>query len=115
MPDGLPTCHVKSPYLGPPMVATDPGPISITWTARAIGIDIGADLLTDEERRERHWQADTVHVRRQNGSLRAPGGTYSFRGPDEAEYRWRLRPRSWGSKMEVRQPCFVSIGGDHVG
>jgi len=100
-PNGVPICHVKSPYLGPPMVATDPGPISITWTARAIGTDNSTDPLTDDERRERHHrQTETVHVHRQNGSLRAPGGTYSFRGPDDEEHRWRLRPRSWGSKME---------------
>ncbi|KAH0836845.1 hypothetical protein J3R83DRAFT_8632 [Lanmaoa asiatica] len=70
--DGALVCHAKSPYLGPPMTVTDPGPINIT---------IGP---------ERH----TVEVHHGNG------GTYSFRGLDDQEYCWRPSSVLWGNKME---------------
>lgn len=72
-------CHVKSPYLGPPIMATDPGPISIT---------IGPGRRT-------------VEIHRGN---RASNGTCTFRGLDDKEYRWRpaRSSRLWGNTMEVR-------------
>jgi len=78
-PDGVLICHIKSPYLGPPIGdVTDTGPVSIT-----IGL-------------ERH----IVEVHRGKGSS---DGTYSFNGLDDKVYRWQPSSRSWGSKLEVRR------------
>ncbi|KAF8555858.1 hypothetical protein OG21DRAFT_1507222 [Imleria badia] len=68
-PNGIVVCHVKSPYLGPPLAETDPGPISITGS---------------------EWERQIVQVHR---GKKSSGGAYLFRGPDDKEYRWR--PISW--------------------
>lgn len=78
-PDGPPVCHIKSAYLGPPMIeAPHPGPISIT-----IGL-------------KRH----VVEVHR--GKASASDRTYSFRGLDDKEYRWQPSSWLWGGTLEVR-------------
>lgn len=61
------------------MAATDSGPISIT---------LGSD-----------WERQTVQVHR---GKKASAGTYSFRGLDDREYRWRPISRLLGDKLEVR-------------
>ncbi|KAF9233862.1 hypothetical protein BU15DRAFT_53384 [Melanogaster broomeanus] len=59
-PNGILVCDVKSPYVGPPMAPTDRGPTIISMAS---------------ERRP-------IHI------SRGPGGTCSFRGLDDEEYRW---------------------------
>ncbi|KAG9313224.1 hypothetical protein JVU11DRAFT_6684 [Chiua virens] len=75
-PNGVPICHVKSPYLGPPMVATDPGPITIT--------------ITGPERR-------TINMHRRSPDVKE---RYSFRGLDEEAYRWKQRSQLLGNIFE---------------
>ena len=60
------------------MVAVDPGPTRIT-------------IANSPER--------TVEVHRKEKS---PGGTHTFRGLDDKEYRWQPSSRLWVNNLEVR-------------
>ncbi|KAF9224130.1 hypothetical protein BS17DRAFT_830430 [Gyrodon lividus] len=78
-PNGALICHVKSPYVGPPMTGTDPGPITI--------------IMASERR--------PIHIRRRSGTS---DGTYSFKGPDDRVYRWQSNSGLWRHKMKCLDP-----------
>ncbi|KAN0088289.1 hypothetical protein V8E55_005346 [Tylopilus felleus] len=75
-PNGVVVCHVKSPYLGPPLLASDPGPITITIASEGL----------------------TVRVRR--GTKSSSDDTYTFKGLDDKEYRWQPISRLLGNRLE---------------
>jgi len=74
-PNGVVVCHVKSGYLGPPLLEATPGPINIT---------IGSE-------------GHTVLVDRGN---KPTDVTYAFKGLDDQQYRWQPVSRLWGNTME---------------
>ncbi|KIK91023.1 hypothetical protein PAXRUDRAFT_831188 [Paxillus rubicundulus Ve08.2h10] len=76
---GALVCRVNSPYIGPPLMQTDPGPIIITMAS---------------ERRP-------TYIHRESG---ATDGTHLFKGPDDKEYRWRPTSGLWRHKLQCLDP-----------